>query len=154
MKRVCQNCGEPFEVREGSLVRLCRREICRDARRIRRKQDEAQALRERARIEEIRRDITLRSMWPEFEEMLLCAARLGDAPENPGRPEVAAACKAVAQAKGAVETRLALVELAAVALRWGACLPRQSNPDAKEAETKRKRRDKADSVIEKHLRAA
>lgn len=121
-ERICDACSRPFTVPTGSLRRVCRDEECLSTRRISAQRADAEERRERDRIRELRTDDRVRAMWPEVEAVLLEASTLG----APGRDELIQATRRAGTTKGAAALRLALISLAAIALRWASMLPRSN----------------------------
>lgn len=120
--RRCAHCHRPFEVRPGSLIRVCKRDDCREVRREVRLRRNTATEAERKRMEDIRTDDKIRPIWEEVEEVLRL---ISGGMDRPGREDLARAVKAVCDARGAWPTRDALLEVSAVALRWAGSLPKK-----------------------------
>jgi hypothetical protein len=123
MTRKCDACRQPFEIPDGSLIRLCRRPECVSARQVGRAHTDYQRQRERERYDRITQDDRIRHMWPEFEAILEYASRIGPADGS----DLAVAVKAVARAEGPKACRARLVELSGVAMKWASQLPRDDD---------------------------
>lgn len=113
--RRCEACHRGFEVRRGSLIKVCQREDCIAARRAATKERFKVTRRERRHLDRVS------PIWAEVEEFFELVAAM----DRPGREDLADAVVQVSRARGAPETREALLEVAAVAMRWAGSLPKK-----------------------------
>lgn len=121
IERKCNFCGLKFSTHAGSLVRNCRRPECVEMRRAKNGEIHRAEEQSKQRLLALRRDPNLRSIWPEVEACLEELIELG-APDGP--EPLTEAVRRVSRAAGALDKRDALIDLAAIALRWAGCLPR------------------------------
>jgi hypothetical protein len=134
--RNCDTCGHWFSAPAGSLRPNCREAAC--VKRRRELMMEARASAERAlkrRITEVELlEATVRQARP---ELAVVAARVGQLDGCPEPRDLARAVRNAVKPAGSRALREALLDVAAVAVRWAAALPRDGehlNPTFEKAQ--------------------
>lgn len=125
MDRTCDTCGEWFTVSAGSLRKSCRDVECRQRRLALMEEAKASAVRAlKRRITEVELiEATVRQARP---EIAIVAARVGQISECPSHTELAHVVRSAVRPAGAVALRDALLNVAAVCVRWACALPRSN----------------------------
>ena len=124
---------------------LARQLLLQELRRAAKKEMDARSRDERRQLEDILLDESIRAFRPTATEALELAGRL----EVPERRHVVEAIKRLAKAKGHIKLRLALIELAALCIRWAGAMPTTNHTVGRitslspEAKRKREARERA-----------
>lgn len=130
MERYCDTCGHWFEVPSGSLRTNCRDAGCRQ-----RRQALFAAAREDAKRKLKRRitevELIEASIKQQRPELATISARAGQMADIPDQADLAKAVRRICRPHGYVALREALLDTAALCVRWAAGLPKpgqQLNP--------------------------